>query len=120
MQDTENLLSKAQQLGEALAAHPGVKAHYEAQRCVRTDTAARKLLKDYQAQLDHIRQMEAQQQPVEVADKQKLKQLEAQMAGNEVLKTLMRTQTDYVALMNQVNQAMEAPLATASPPENPA
>ena len=33
------------------------------------------------------------------------------MAGHETLKTLMRTQADYVGLMNQVNGAIDAPLA---------
>jgi len=110
MQDLQDLLAKARSLGEALAAQPTVRAHFEAQRHLQVDEAARKLAAEYQAQLDHIRRLEEERKPIEVADKHKLKDLETQLAGNDVLKNLMRTQADYVALMNQVNRAMDAPL----------
>jgi cell fate (sporulation/competence/biofilm development) regulator YlbF (YheA/YmcA/DUF963 family) len=119
MPDVQDLLSKASALGTALAAHPTVQAHYQAQRAVRADTAAQKLLQDYQTQLNRIRQMEAEMKPIEVADKQKLKTLETQMAGQESLKALMRTQADYVALMSQVNDAIDGPMASLGQPEKP-
>lgn len=112
MPDVQDLLSKASALGTALAAHPTVQAHYQAQRAVRADTAAQKLLQDYQVQLNRIRQLEVDMKPVEVADKQKLKSLETQMAGQDSLKALMRTQADYVALMSQVNNAIDGPMAS--------
>jgi cell fate (sporulation/competence/biofilm development) regulator YlbF (YheA/YmcA/DUF963 family) len=112
MPDIQDLLSKAGALGTALAAHPTVQAHYQAQRAVRADTAAQKLLQDYQTQLSRIRQLEAELKPIEVADKQKLKALEGQMAGQESLKALMRTQADYIALMSQVNNAIDGPMAS--------
>lgn len=111
MPDVQDLLSKASALGTALAAHPTVQAHYQAQRAVRADTVAQKLLQDYQGHLNHIRQLEAEMNPIEVADKQKLKALEGQMAGQESLKALMRTQADYIALMSQVNNAIDGPMA---------
>jgi len=117
MADDQDLLGKATALGQALASHPRVREHYAAQRGVREDAAAQQLLRDYQTHLNHIHQLEAEQKPIEVADKQKLKDFETQMAGNEALKALMRTQANYVALMAQVNQAMEAPLAGLRGPE---
>lgn len=120
MADVQELLAKAQALGEALAAHPTVKAHYAAQQAVRADAAAQKLLSDYQTQLTRLRQLEAELKPIEVDDKQKIKSLEAQMAGQASLKTLMRTQADYVALMSQVNNAIDSPLADLAQPERPA
>jgi cell fate (sporulation/competence/biofilm development) regulator YlbF (YheA/YmcA/DUF963 family) len=119
MPNTQDLLAKARELGEALAAHPTVRAYHESQRAARTDAGARKLLTDYEAQLDHVRGLEAQRRPVEVGDKRKLRDLEAQMAGNEALKTLMRAQVEYVALMNQVNATMERPLAALTQSQPP-
>lgn len=120
MNDVQDLLRKAQALGEALAGHPAVRAHYEAQRAVRADTAANELLRDYQVQLDRLRQLERDRQPVEVADKHKLKDLENRVAASEVLKRLMRTQADFVALMTQVNHAIDDPMARlASPAPEP-
>ena len=120
MQDIQDLLTKARALGQALAAHPVVKTHHAAQQAVHADAAAQKLLTNYQMQLNHVRDLEAQLKPVEVADKQKLKTLEAQIAGQESLKLLMRTQADYVALMAQVNREIDGPLASLAPPEPPA
>ena len=117
MPDIQDLLTKARTLGEALAAHPCVRAHYDVQRAVRGDASAQKLLQDYQTQLSAIRDLEAQRKPVDVAQKQRLRSLETAMAGQESLKALMRTQADYVALMNQVNRAIDDPLATLTDPE---
>jgi cell fate (sporulation/competence/biofilm development) regulator YlbF (YheA/YmcA/DUF963 family) len=117
MPDIQDLLTRAHALGEALAAHPAVKAYRAAQRSVRADTAAEKLLADYQAHLNHVRELEEQLKPVEVADKQKLKSLEGQIAGHESLKALMRAQADYVALMAQINREIDSPLADLAQPE---
>ena len=117
MSDMQDLLARAGVLGEALAAHPTVRGHYDAQRAVRTDTSAQQLLRDYQDHAKRMRQLEAEQKPVEVEDKRKLRDLEQQMARHETLKRFMRTQADYVALMAQVNAAMDAPLAALLPPE---
>jgi cell fate (sporulation/competence/biofilm development) regulator YlbF (YheA/YmcA/DUF963 family) len=108
--DIQDLLTSARALGAALAAHPTVCAYYAAQRAARADGNAQRLMRDYHAKLNQIQQFEAEQKPIEVADKQKLKSLEAEMAGNDALKALMRTQADYVALMAQVNGAIDGPL----------
>ena len=111
MQDIQDLLARAQTLGEALAAHPTIRAYYAAQRAARTDAQAQQMMRDYNAQLERVRQLEAELKPVEVADKQQLKSLEGEMAGNEALKVLMRTQADFVALMAQINGAIDGPLS---------
>jgi cell fate (sporulation/competence/biofilm development) regulator YlbF (YheA/YmcA/DUF963 family) len=116
MADVEDLVQKARALGTALAAHPVVRAHYEAQRAVRTDAGAQQLLREYQAHIDRLHQLEAGQMPIEVADKQKLKTFEQQMAAQDSLKRLMRTQTDYVALMNRINSEIDGPLASLAEP----
>jgi cell fate (sporulation/competence/biofilm development) regulator YlbF (YheA/YmcA/DUF963 family) len=117
MADFEVLVRQAQALGEALAKHPVVQAHHAAQRAVRADDAAQKLLQEYQQQINRMHQLEAEQKPIEVADKQKLKTLERDMAGQESLKQLMRTQVDYVALMSQINSAIDGPLAGLAEPQ---
>jgi len=115
MDELRDVLDKARALGEALAAHPRVRDYTAANRAVADDPHAQNLLKSYTEQADHIHTLEATQKPVEVADKQKLADIERQMAANEALKLLMRSQADYVELMNRVNEAMETPLAS---PEN--
>ena len=111
MSDVQELLDQARVLGEAIANHPHVQAFTKAREQTENDAEARQLLGAYQEQAQRVRQLEAEQKPIEVADKQKLAECEQKMASNEALKALMRTQADYVALMNQVNRAMEAPLS---------
>lgn len=117
MSDTQELLEMSRRLGEALAAHPTVKSYYAAQQAVRDDTAARQLLEEYQRQAAHIQSLEAEQKPIDATDKQKLRDCEQNMAGNDALKGLMRWQAEYVSLMSQVNQAMEGPLTAMTRPE---
>lgn len=112
MPEIDTLLRKAAELGQALAGHPTVQAYFSAQQDARRDPAARALLEQYEEQLLTIQQLEAEQKPIEIADKQKLKELEGRMAGHETLKKLIRTQADYVAVMSRVNQAMDEPLTT--------
>ncbi len=120
MADTQELLTKAHALGEALAAHAAVQAYLEAQRTLRADSAAQQLLRDYQAQFARVRQLEADQKPIEVEDKHKLRDFELQMARHETLKKFMRAQADYVALRNQVDRAVDAPLVALVGPQQPA
>ena len=111
MAEVRNLLDQARALGEAIAGHPLVQAFTAARAQVEKDTEAQQLLKAYEDQARRVRRLEAEQKPIEVADKHKLAECEQKMASNEALKELMRRQADYLALMNQVNRAMETPLA---------
>jgi len=115
MSDIRELLEQARRLGQAIAGHPHVRAYFAAQADVDRDPAAQQLLAAYTEQARRIRDLERQMKPVEVADKRKLAECEQKLAGNPALKALLRAQADYVALMNQVNRAMEEPLAALGP-----
>lgn len=119
MADIQPILDKAKALGEALAAHPQVQSYVQAQQAVRSDQEAQQLLQQYQARAAEIQQKEAQGQAVEVDEKKQLKDIEAQMAGRDSLKGLMRSQTEYVNLMNQVNRAIDEPVVRLGQPEKP-
>lgn len=111
MADIRGLLDQARALGEAIAKHPHIQVFLAAQDNARKDGEAQQLLEAYKKQAEHIRLLEAQRKPVEPADKRKLADYEQKLASNPALKELMRAQADYVALMNQINRAMEGPLA---------
>ena len=117
MAETQELITRAHALGEAIAKHPDVQAFLSARTEVEQSSDAQKLLKSYSEHAQRIRSLEAEQKPIEVADKHKLAEYEQQMASNEALKKMMAAQVNYVALMNKVNQAMDAPLATSQKPD---
>ena len=116
MADTQELINQARTLGEAIAKHPDVQAFMAARAEVEQSSDAQQLLKDYAQHTQRIHQLEAEQKPIEVADKHKLAEYEQQMASNDALKKMMAAQVGYVTLMNQVNQAMEASLAALQRP----
>ena len=116
MADTLELINQALALGEAFASHADVQAFMTARAAADQNSDAQKLLKSYAEHARRIQTLEAEQKPIEVADKHKLSEYEQQMASNEALKAMMSAQVGYVALMNQVNQAMEAPLAALQKP----
>jgi len=115
MADTKALIEQAKALGDAIAAHPDVQAFMAARAAVDKNPAAVELLKNYGEHANRMHQLEAQQQPIEVNDKQKMAEFEQQLAGDETIKKMMASQMNYVALMNSVNQAMEASLAAKQP-----
>ncbi len=111
----EQIIEVAAQLGKLLADHPRTKAFLAAMAQVQQDSQAKQLLNDHHAQATKIRQLEANLKPVEVPDKRKLADLEARMAGNELLKHMTRCQADYLQMMHEVHTAMETPLTPAGP-----
>jgi cell fate (sporulation/competence/biofilm development) regulator YlbF (YheA/YmcA/DUF963 family) len=109
----EDIITAAGALGKQIAAHERTRAFLEAARTVAADAEAQNLLREFQTQLEKIRAQEHGGQPVEPADKQRLVTLESQVASNEGLKRLMRSQADYLEMMNRVNDAIESAVQEA-------
>jgi cell fate (sporulation/competence/biofilm development) regulator YlbF (YheA/YmcA/DUF963 family) len=120
MADTQELINQARALGEAIAKHPDVQVFMAARAEVEQSSDAQQLLKNYSEHTQRIRQLEAEQKPIEVADKHTLADYERQMASDPALKKMMAAQVNYITLMNRVNQAMEAALARVQRPEQKA
>ena len=103
----EDIISHARELGKKIAAHPRCSDFMNATREVAADTEAQRILKEYQEQVTNIRRLEVEQKPIEVEDKHKLADCEAAVAGNELLKTMMKHQADYVEMMTRINNAID-------------
>jgi len=103
----DEIIELARELGRKIAAHPRTQAFATAGRAVTADPQAQKLLNDYQAHVDKIRAREQMRQPIEVADKRGLAELESKVVSHDGLKALMQTQADYVQLMQQVQSAID-------------
>lgn len=115
MSDVSALLQQAATLGRAVASHPAAAGYLAARDAVSRDTDSQRLLSDYQRHIEHLHGLESEGRPIEVADKRRLAELQSAMASNDALKSLMRTQADYVALMEQVYRAIEEPLNASRP-----
>lgn len=99
----------ARQLGKRIADHPRAGVFRQAQQCIVADPDAKGLLEQYDAQTRRMVELEERHQPIEVADKHKLMDIQQRMSGNSALAQLMRAQADYVELMQAVSDAIEHP-----------
>lgn len=107
MNNLDEILAQARELGKKIAAHPRTKDFLAAARAVAEDRDAQNVLKSYQDAVTKIRRLEAQGKPIEPDDKRKAADAERQVAGNDKLKNMMKYQADYLELMHRINSAIE-------------
>ncbi|MFQ5429089.1 MAG: YlbF family regulator [Phycisphaerae bacterium] len=109
----EDIIADAQALGKKIADHPRMKAFMAAARAVAENEAAQATLKKYQELTEKIRRLEFENKPIEVEDKHALAEAEAEVAGDDLLKRMMKCQTDYVEMMQHINRAIDEASAAA-------
>ena len=106
----ENVIEMAQQLGQKLATHERTLLLKEAQKAVSADSDAVDLIKQYEEQAKKIQQLQAEQKPIEVEDKHKLKEIEEKISVNDSLKEMTKRQVDFVEMMRKVKDAIDKQL----------
>ncbi len=104
----ERLLTEARRLGGIIAANPVVQAYQDLARQLELDVAARQLLEQFEQGMEALAVMEATGQPIALADKQQMQSLQQSVALHPLLKKLIAAQTQYMQLMRQVQEAINA------------
>ena len=107
MNNLDEILKAARELGKKIAAHPRTTDFLASARAVADDREAQNLLKAYQDSVNKIRAAESQGKPIEPEDKRRAADAERQVAGNENLKNMMRLQADYMEMMHRINGAID-------------
>jgi len=110
---TEEVIRLAKQLGRAIANHPRLKGFFAARDAVQADIEARKIMQEFQEQVEKIRRLEIEQKPIEVADKRELERRQQALASNEKMKQLTKAQVEHAELMRQMNDAIFGEIAAA-------
>ena len=106
MDNYEDVLKLAAQLGEAIRVHPRYTRLREADDRVRADKAATDALEAYNGAAREVARKERSGQPVEVDEKRRLRGLQEVVAGNPSIRSFMMAQADYAELMNKMNEAI--------------
>ena len=109
----EDIITDAKALGKKIAAHPRTIDFVTAARAVSESDEAQGILKQYQEQVVKLQAAEQAGKPIEVADKHALADLEAKVAGNDLLKRMMKCQADYLEMMKHINDAIDEAAAAA-------
>ena len=101
----------AERLGKAISDSPQAASLRAARAEMAKQSEITQLLKDFRAANEKIAKLEAENEPVEVEDKHKLRDLHDKLVASEVFKKFTAAQVEYVDLMRQVNEAMSKQLA---------
>ncbi|MDD4891999.1 MAG: YlbF family regulator [Phycisphaerae bacterium] len=102
----------AEKLGAAMAESKAARDFKRLRHEALADADAQALLKAYQEHLDLLGRKEHERRPIEVEDKQKLRDLQEKTYRNEKLKSLMAGQADYVEMVQAVNDVLGKHLAS--------
>ncbi len=106
----EQLVELARRLGKLMAAHERTVLMKKSQEAVNGDEEAKKLIEEYQRQAKKIHELERQNQPIEVDDKHKLRDIEQKISMNPNLQELTRRQVDFIEMTRKVKQAIDEQL----------
>ncbi len=114
MATTQEILSAARDLGKLIASHPAAVKFEDIVKQLQADVEAQRLLTDLNRHMEALGEKEAQGQPIEVADKRKLEELQGKMIRHPLLSKFQMVQMDYLDLMRQVDDALAggSPAAT--------
>lgn len=104
----EDILELASKLGKRIAGDERTQAFTRARQALDANIEARQMLADYEQTQRKVAQLEASGKPIEPDDKRKLVELHTKVVGNEVLKTLLKSQADFLQMMTLVSQKIDS------------
>ncbi|HEY4328637.1 MAG TPA: YlbF family regulator [Phycisphaerae bacterium] len=118
MADTQQLLQAAGSLGALVGTHPAVEAYKSTVRQLELDVGAKTLLQQYEQLIEVLSMKESQMQPIEVAEKKQFEQLQQSIMMNPTLKRFGQVQHEYMELMKQVQESINAGMMGKLPAES--
>ena len=104
---SDSIIALAQQLGEAIADSPQAKNMLAAREAVEGESGTPELLQQFQQHSMKLAQLESENKPLEVADKQKLQALHEKLVASPAFKKLSSAQVEYADLMRRVSEAIQ-------------
>lgn len=110
------ILELAKRLGRTISESPQAQKLRQARLELDQQKDVLDLLQQYQEQAQKLQKLEHENQPVEVDDKHKLRDLHDKLIASEVFKRFTSAQVDYVDLMRQVNDTLRKELAEVEAP----
>ncbi len=103
----DEILEQASKLGKLIAQDPRARNMAAAQKALEQSSEDRQLLTDYEDGQHQIALLEQQGKPIEPEDKVKLADLHQSVIASQVIKDLLKAQTDYIELMTAVSGRVE-------------
>ena len=101
----------AEKLGKAIAESPASAKLRECRKALDGQPEVLQTLKEYQEQAHKVGQLEEQNKPIEVEDKQRLSELHDKLVASDVFKQFTAAQVDFVDVMRKVNTVLRKHLS---------
>ena len=108
MADSDAIIKAATELGGLLKEHQPVKELKAAAKAFADDVTVQRAMVDFQRALQDVSRKEQSGQPVEVADKRRLQELQDAVVSNPQLQRMQVAQMDCVDLLRKIDAAMTA------------
>jgi len=106
MATTQDVLDAAEKTGKLLAEHPTTQKLEQVFQRLQANREAQQTLNSYEQHLSTLAQKQQQGQPIEPGEKQKLEQIQQELAANPLLGELQMAQMDYLDLTRKVREAI--------------
>lgn len=113
----KEILERAKELGEAIAASERLEAVRTIRKEADSDEALQADMKALNELSERIAKLEKEVKPVEPQDKHKLRELQQKVTGSPALQKLARAEADFAELMNRVNRTIHEQFAAESDEE---
>ena len=107
MPSTTELTEAARKVGELLADHDAVKNLTAASKAFQEDTATQRALLDFNRGLQELSKKEQSGQPIEVADKHRLRDLQDAVVTSPLLARMQTAQMDYFDTLRKIDATIQ-------------
>ena len=111
----DDIIQLAEKLGKAIAASKEAVNLRQVREAVSDEPGLAETLQEFGRQSEKVAALEAENKPVEVDDKHKLRELNDKLVANDLFKKYTAAQVDYVDMMRKVNEALQSQLADGEP-----
>jgi cell fate (sporulation/competence/biofilm development) regulator YlbF (YheA/YmcA/DUF963 family) len=105
----EEILKKANELGLMIKGTEIVKRFEDLSKKLEEDKESKDLLEEYINIMKEYQDKESKGAVIEVSEKDKVKELSEKVSENQLIKEYIATQTYYINMMLQIQQAISEP-----------
>jgi cell fate (sporulation/competence/biofilm development) regulator YlbF (YheA/YmcA/DUF963 family) len=106
MATTDQVLESARQVGKLVSEHPAIQKLQGVVEQLQKDIDAQRAMADFERFVATIHQKEQSGQPIEVADKRKLEELQRKVVTNRLLRDFQMAQIDVLDLRRKIDEAI--------------
>ncbi|MBN2041045.1 MAG: YlbF family regulator [Spirochaetes bacterium] len=105
----EEIIKKANELGLMIKGTDVSMRFEELAKTLNNETESKSLLEEYIKLMQEYQEKESAGAPIEVEEKNKLKEMSEKISKNELLKEYIATQSYLINMMMQIQQAISEP-----------